>query len=186
MKKEVSINQTLFSMPIACVTVGNWGNANIITLAYVGKVCMNPPVIAIGVHPARYSHTLLETYPEFVLNIPTVEQTKIMDACGTISGRNHNKWELLGLTKEKGIVVNTPLIAEFPCNMECKTVGFQSLGSHTVFFGEIVANHLDELYITNQSIQSDKIDFILYMNGMYYKTEKKTLIGLQGFSKKEK
>ena len=85
MKKTLSLNSTLFSMPVSCISVGNWDDSNIITLAYVGKVCLNPPVIAIGVHPARHSHKFLEEHPEFVINVPSADQAKVMDGCGVIS-----------------------------------------------------------------------------------------------------
>jgi len=171
-------------MPVACVSVGNWDNSNIITLAYVGKVCMSPPIIAIGVHPARYSHKLLLDHPEFVINVPTVEQARVMDACGVTSGRTINKWQEYGLTKERGKVVSTPLIKEFPFNMECKIVGSQPLGSHTVFFGEVVENHIEEKYLKNGTTDGSLVDQIMYMEGIYFKAERKTQIAIQGFSKK--
>jgi flavin reductase (DIM6/NTAB) family NADH-FMN oxidoreductase RutF len=182
MKKSVSVNSTLFSMPVSCISVGTWDNSNIITLAYVGKVCLNPPIIAIGVHPARYSHKFLEQIPEFVINVPSSDQTNILDGIGIHSGRDINKWEHFGLTKEKGEVVETPMIKEFPYNMECKIVGSQSLGSHTVFFGKVVANHIDEDFFKNQEIDGEMIDQPMYIHGNYYKTQKKSLIGVHGFS----
>ncbi len=185
MKKTLSVNSTLFSMPVSCISVGTWDDANIITLAYVGKVCLNPPVIAIGVHPARYSHKFLEEHPEFVINVPTADQAKIMDGCGVVSGRDVDKWKHFGLTREKADVVKTPMIKEFPFNMECKIVGSQSLGSHTVFFGEVVANHIDEKYLKGNDIDVDLVDQILYLYGTYSRAEKKAFIGEQGFYRKK-
>ena len=172
-------------MPVSCISVGNWEDANIITLAYVGKVCLNPPVIAIGVHPARYSHKFLVNHSEFVINVPSSDQTRILDGLGVLSGRDINKWEHFGLTKEKGNVVTTPMIKEFPFNMECKIVGSQSLGSHTVFFGEVVANHIDEEFIKGGEINGEKIDQPMYIYGGYYQATKKSLIGEHGFSTKK-
>ena len=185
MKKTLSLNSTLFSMPVSCISVGNWDDSNIITLAYVGKVCLNPPVIAIGVHPARHSHKFLEEHPEFVINVPIADQAKVMDGCGVISGRDHDKWEHFGLTKEKGDVVSVPMIKEFPFNMECKIIGSQSLGSHTVFFGEVVANHIDEKFLKGEDIDVDLVDQIMYMYGTYSRAEKKAFIGEHGFSTKK-
>ncbi|MHA1194114.1 MAG: flavin reductase family protein, partial [Promethearchaeota archaeon] len=73
---------------------------------------------------------LIEEHDEFVINYPTINQLKEMDYCGTRSGRDVNKWEQLGLTKEKGKVVQVPLVKEFPWNMECKVVNRLELGSH--------------------------------------------------------
>ncbi|PJB27432.1 flavin reductase family protein, partial [Candidatus Desantisbacteria bacterium CG_4_9_14_3_um_filter_50_7] len=36
------------------------GKANIITLAWVGIVCSDPPTIGIAIRPGRYSHGLIK------------------------------------------------------------------------------------------------------------------------------
>ncbi|MHA1194150.1 MAG: flavin reductase family protein, partial [Promethearchaeota archaeon] len=154
-------------MPAAVISVGVGDVANLITLAYVGKVCLNPPIIAIGINTKRHSFKLIEEHDEFVINYPTIDQLKEMDYCGTRSGRNVNKWEHLGLTKEKGKFVQVPLVKEFPWNMECKVINKLELGSHVCFFGEVVAVHCDEKYHKKNSIDPDKLDTFAYVSGNY-------------------
>ena len=129
-KVTLSKGTTTFPMPAAVISVGVGDVANLITLAYVGKVCLNPPIIAIGINTKRHSFKLIEEHDEFVINYPTIDQLKEMDYCGTRSGRDVNKWEQLGLTKEKGKVVQVPLVKEFPWNIECKVVNRLELVSH--------------------------------------------------------
>jgi flavin reductase (DIM6/NTAB) family NADH-FMN oxidoreductase RutF len=69
--------------------------------------------------------------------------------------------------------------------MECKIVGSQTLGSHTVFFGEVVGNHIDEKFIKGKNINADLVDQIMYMNGTYFRAKKKSFVGEQGFSIKK-
>ncbi|MBY9018151.1 MAG: flavin reductase family protein [Candidatus Lokiarchaeota archaeon] len=180
-KVTLSKGTTTFPMPAAVISVGVGGDANLITLAYVGKVCLNPPIIAIGINTKRHSFKLIEEHDEFVINYPNIDQLKEMDYCGTRSGRDVNKWEQLGLTKEKGKVVQVPLVKEFPWNMECKVVNRLELGSHVCFFGEVVAVHCDKKYLKNDSIDPDKLDTFAYISGNY--VELKTgALGSHGFS----
>ncbi|MHA1724837.1 MAG: flavin reductase family protein [Promethearchaeota archaeon] len=166
-KVNLDINKTLFPMPAAVISVGIGDKANLITLAYMGKMCMKPPIIAIGIHSDRHSHKLIEEYGEFVINIPSKKQLRYLDYCGNVSGRNMNKWEQLGLTKEKATKIQVPMIKEFPLNMECKVVNKIKLGSHTCYFGEVVANHADPDYLKDKNIDLDKINTHVSMDRNY-------------------
>ena len=182
-KKLISNHTTTFPMPAAVISVGKGEKANLITLAYVGKMCMKPPIIAIGIHKKRYSFNLIEKHGEFVVNYPRKDQMREMDYCGTRTGKNVNKWKDLGLTKEKGTIIDVPLIKEFPWNMECKVINKLELGSHICYFGEVVAVHCEKNYLKNNSIDPDKLDTFAYISGNYIEL-KEGAVALQGFSMK--
>ena len=42
---------------------------NIITVAWAGTVCTNPPMLSISVRPERYSHGIIAETGEFVVNL---------------------------------------------------------------------------------------------------------------------
>jgi len=174
---------TVFPMPAAVISVGIGTEANLITLAYVGKVCLKPPIVVISIQPKRHSYQLIEKHKEFVINYPTIEQLKETDYIGTRSGRNLNKWEKLNLTREKASIVKVPMIKEFPWNMECKVIKRFELGSHICYFGKVVATHSDPKYIENGELDPDKFDFFAYLSGNYIGLEK-GIIGKHGFSLK--
>ncbi len=182
-KIRLSTGITTFPMPAAVITVGIGDEANLITLAYVGKVCLNPPIIAISIQPRRHSYKLIEDHGEFVLNYPTIDQLREMDYCGTRSGRDVNKWEELKLTKEKGLVVEVPLIKEFHWNMECKVIQRTELGTHVCYFGEVVATHSDPQFVKNNRLDPDKFRSFVYVSGNYMGLEKE-VIERHGFSLK--
>jgi len=70
----------LFPCPVVLVTcVDSTGEPNIITLAWAGTVCSEPPTIGLGIRPSRYSHKLIENSKEFVVNIPTTKILKETD-----------------------------------------------------------------------------------------------------------
>jgi flavin reductase (DIM6/NTAB) family NADH-FMN oxidoreductase RutF len=133
----------LYPVPVIMATCGA-ERPNIITLAWVGTVCSDPPMVGIGVRPDRHSHTLIEEAGEFVINIPGEDLLEITDRCGHVSGRDVDKFNAFGLTPEPASEVKTPLIAECPVNMECKVVQKIALGAHDLFLGEVVAVHVEE------------------------------------------
>lgn len=180
-KIKLSPRFTTFPMPAAVISVGVGEEANLITLAYVGKVCLNPPIIAISIQPKRHSYKLIEKHGEFVINYPTSEQLREMDYCGTRSGRDVNKWKELNLTKEKASEVQVPMIKEFPWNMECKVIKKLEFGSHVCYFGEVKATHCKAEILTNENIDPEKIDTFAYISGNYIPL-KKRIIGKHGFS----
>ena len=180
-KISISTGISTFPMPAAVISVGVGDEANLITLAYVGKVCLKPPIIAISIQPVRHSYKLIEKHKEFVINYPTKDQLKEMDYCGTRSGRDVDKWKELNLSREKGSVVQVPLVKEFPWNMECKVIKRIELGSHVCYFGEVVAVHVDSSFVTNNSLDPEKFKCFTYISGNYIEL-KKGAVAKHGFS----
>jgi flavin reductase (DIM6/NTAB) family NADH-FMN oxidoreductase RutF len=92
----------LFPCPVVLVTcTDNNGNPNIITLAWVGTVCSEPPMIALGIRPTRYSHKLITNSKEFVVNIPSTKILRESDYCGVTSGKNIEKFSKTKLTQQQ-------------------------------------------------------------------------------------
>lgn len=151
MKKNIKKATCLFPTPAVMVSCGGGSDApNIITIAWTGIVCSEPPVASISIRPGRHSHGLVKKSGEFVVNIPREEQLRALDYCGMTSGRDVNKFRELGLTPVTGREVSAPLIKECPVNLECRVIDMKSLGTHDLFLGEIVAVHMDEEVMTDK------------------------------------
>ena len=72
----------LYPLPAVMVSVTDGeGNDNIITVAWAGTVCTNPPMVSISVRPTRFSYDMICKTKEFVLNL-TTEELAIIVACG--------------------------------------------------------------------------------------------------------
>jgi flavin reductase (DIM6/NTAB) family NADH-FMN oxidoreductase RutF len=142
-KKSKRPSTYLYPVPVVLVTCGG-EKPNIITLAWVGTVCSDPPLVGIGVRPSRYSHGLIEKTGEFVINIPGEDLLEVADRCGHVSGQDVDKFTAFGLTPVPATEVKTALVAECHVNMECKVAQKISLGAHDLFLGEVVAVHVDE------------------------------------------
>ena len=103
----------LYPLPAVMVSLADQeGHPNIITLAWVGTVCTNPPMVSISVRPERYSYPILKETGEFVINLTTKELVYATDYCGVRSGRDVDKFKEMKLTAVPASVVKAPMIGE--------------------------------------------------------------------------
>lgn len=161
------------------------GNDNIITVAWTGTVCTNPPMAYISVRPERHSYEMIRKTGEFVINLTTKELACATDFCGVRSGRDVDKFKEMKLTKEKAAFVLAPLIGESPVNIECKVTEVKELGSHHMFLAEVVAVHADDAYLNEkQKFELAKAEPIIYSHGEYFGLGE--LLGTFGYSVKKK
>ena len=177
----------LYPLPAVMVSLADQeGHPNIITLAWVGTVCTNPPMVSISVRPERYSYPILKETGEFVINLTTEELVAATDYCGVRSGRDVDKFKETGLTREKADIVKAPMIKEAPVSIECRVKEIRELGSHHMFLAEVVAVHADERYMDeNNRFDLNRARPLVYSHGEYLGTGKK--LGTFGYSvKKEK
>ncbi|MBR6664110.1 MAG: flavin reductase family protein [Lachnospiraceae bacterium] len=175
----------LYPLPVVMVSVADKeGRNNIITIAWAGTVCSNPPMVSISVRPERYSYDIIKETGEFVINLTTKDLTFATDYCGVKSGRDVDKFKEMGLTALPGKEVKAPLIAESPVNIECKVTQVIPLGSHDMFLAEVVAVHVDEKYMDEKGkFHLDKAEPIAYSHGDYLATGE--LLGTFGYSVKK-
>ena len=161
------------------------GRPNIITLAWVGTVCTNPPMVSISVRPERYSYPILKETGEFVINLTTKELAFATDYCGVKSGRDVDKFKEMGLTPIPASEVKAPMIKESPVNIECKVRQILPLGSHDMFLADVVAVHADEKYMDEKhKFHLEQAEPIIYSHGSYFGCGE--LLGTFGYSVKKR
>ncbi len=81
------------------------------------------PIFTVFVRGCRHTATLLDVNPEFTVNIPINPVDKeIIRYCGTKSGRNVDKFQVLGLTQEPPETITVPGIKELPLTLECRVI----------------------------------------------------------------
>ncbi len=152
-----------YSWPLVLATCADErSRPNIITIASSSPCSFAPPTIGIAVAAERYSHRLIAERGEFGINIPSRADLERSDLCGSISGRDVDKFAETGFTPMPGDEISVPLIAQCPINLECRLVHTASLGSHDWFIGEIVAAHASaELVGDDGSVDPEKLDGVL-------------------------
>ncbi len=140
MKKNIGALTPLFPSPV--LVVGSYdagGRPNVMTAAWAGICCSEPPCIQVSLRKSRLSHSLILERKAFTLNIPSEKFASEADFIGMASGRETNKFEVAGLTPVKGDFVEAPLVREFPIGMECRLIKVIELGSHDMLIGEVLA-----------------------------------------------
>ena len=176
----------LYPLPAVLVTVKDLsGKDNMLTVAWTGTVCTNPPMLYISVRPERYSYQALKETGEFVVNLTTASMVKAVDFCGVRSGKDVDKFLETGLTRTRAVVVRAPLIEESPVCIECRVKEIIPLGSHHMFLSEVVHVTVDDRYMDEKgTFHLEKSDPIVYSHGTYF--DLKNSKGTFGFSVRKK
>lgn len=176
----------LYPLPAVLVSCGTNEASNLITVAWTGIVCTNPPMLYISVRPERYSHGLISANMQFTVNLTTASMARATDLCGVRSGRDSDKWELSSLTPYPGVAVECPAVAESPLSLECRVRSITHLGSHDMFIAEITGALADDMYMDADTgkFSLEKAGLMSYSHGGYYTQGE--LLGTFGFSVKKK
>lgn len=182
---KVSLNKSTMVYPLPAVMVScgtNPSEFNIITIAWTGTICSNPPMCYISIRKERHSHKIIKQSGEFVINLTNKNLAYATDWCGVKSGRDFNKFKEMKLTPSEAKIVKCPIIEESPLNIECVVKQIIELGSHDMFIADVVAVNAEENHFDKDTgaFQLSNAEMITYMHGKYYNIGKK--IGKFGFS----
>lgn len=119
------------------------------------------PVVTIYVRPTRFTHKFLMSRDEFTLNILPPGFKTALGICGTLSGRDCDKWDRSGLRPRRSTKISVPGVAEAELTFECRTIArfqmkpkdfldasieefYPEKDYHTVFIGEVLRVFGDE------------------------------------------
>lgn len=182
MKKSLGANHFT---PAPVWVIGSYdkeGKPNVMTAAWVGICCSDPPCVTVSLRKATYTYGNIMERKAYTVNIPSEAFIKETDFFGLVSGRDTDKFEKAGLTPEKSALVDAPYIREFPLVLECQLLHTYEIGLHTMFVGEIKDVKADESILgENGLIDMEKLKPFIYLprDSHYYKIGEK--IG-KGFS----
>jgi flavin reductase (DIM6/NTAB) family NADH-FMN oxidoreductase RutF len=152
-----------------------------ITIAWAGNVCSDPPMLSISVRPERYSHEIIRATREFVVNVPSAGQAWAVDWCGVVSGRDEDKFAGAGLTPAPALKLRPPIVLECPLNIECRVQKSLELGSHTMFVAEVVAVQVSaDLMDGKGRFRLEKCGLLAFAHGQYFVLGRR--IGRFGYS----
>jgi flavin reductase (DIM6/NTAB) family NADH-FMN oxidoreductase RutF len=176
----------LYPVPAVMVTVQKPGEKlNIITIAWAGTVCSDPPMVSISVRKERYSYGILHETKEFAVNLVTDRLVRAMDFCGVRSGRDVDKFKEMKLTPVPVEGIKTPGIEESPLILSCKVKEEKVLGSHVMFLAEVVSVSVDEALLDPKGkFCLNQAGLVAYSHGEYFLLGKK--LGKFGYSVRKK
>lgn len=80
------------------------------------------PIFVVYVRPTRFTFQNIEASGEFVVSVPADDMHETCMYCGTVSGRDVDKFAEQGLRAVRGKTVRVPLIEQCVRHYECKVV----------------------------------------------------------------
>ena len=176
----------IYPLPAVLVSCGDRnGKYNLMTAAWTGTICSDPPMCYISVRKSRFSHHMIRETGEYFINLTTSDLAFATDFCGVKSGKDMDKFEKAGLTPEMGMLEYAPMVAESPVCIACRVREVMELGSHDMFMADVVGVYADEAYLD----ENGRFDLamarpIVYSHGQYYEVGEH--IGRFGYSVQKK
>lgn len=172
-KVQIKVNTTLYPVPVVLISCGAGDGPedvpedgpNVFSLNRISSCNAEPPMMAISIRPGRASHDIIDRLGEFVVNIPWPAMEIVSDFVGTTTIRETDKWAETGLTRLEATLVQAPLLAECPVNIECRVVERVRLPSHSLFIAEVVAIHAETTVLDDRG----EVDFALAGEGLPYR-----------------
>jgi len=184
-KQQWKPGNMLYPLPAVMVTCGDKsGRKNVMTAAWTGTVCSDPPMVYVSIRKSRFSHHMISESGEYVINLTTQKLAKATDYAGVRSGEKEDKFRATGLTPVMGTLEYAPMLDESPLCIECKVETIHELGSHDMFIARVVAVHADEEYMDKKGkFDLERAVPLVYSHGQYYGIGKH--IGRFGYSVKK-
>jgi len=176
MKIEVPLDRfyDFFSpMPVALVsTVSKEGVPNLAPYGLVMPISFDPPMIALGMRATRKTHKNIMDTKEFVVNFPASDLVKMVNEAA-VPVPFVDKFQNVGLTPIKSVVVKAPWIEECKVHYECALEWTKDAGDHTLIVGKVVSVSVDDdLPAVEKTEMMEKIKPLYYGVMIYYELGK--------------
>jgi flavin reductase (DIM6/NTAB) family NADH-FMN oxidoreductase RutF len=171
MKKSLGAKTMLYPTPVVVVgTFDKQGKPNMMTVAWAGICCSEPPCVAVSLRKATYTYSNILDRRAFTVSIPSEKHIKETDYVGLVSGKKVDKFSVTKLTSVKSQLVDAPYVNEFPLILECKLLNTMEIGLHTQFIGEILDAKAEDNVLEKGVPDMKKVNPILLTpeNWLYY------------------
>jgi flavin reductase (DIM6/NTAB) family NADH-FMN oxidoreductase RutF len=131
--------------PVVMISTARDGRANIMTLSWHTMLEFEPPLVGCVISNRNHTFDIVKATKECVINIPTVELSKMVVDCGNTSGRTVDKFKEFSFTSVPVSCVQAPLIDECYANLECKVVDEKMVAKYNLFIFEVLKAWIDPL-----------------------------------------
>lgn len=155
---------------------------NILTVAWTGTVCTDPPMLSISVRRERFSYEKIVQSGEFYVNFPSQSLLKAADYCGVKSGRDVDKFSQCDLQAQYLDALSiAPAIAQAPVAIACRVCQVIPLGSHDLIVARVIQTYVQKRFIGKTgALELERAQLVAYRHGDYVSIGKK--LGFFGFS----
>ncbi len=137
-ERDNSILEALerLSQQVYILTSSYGKRANGCTVVWVARASFRPPMIAVFVHPKRFTYELLINSGAFCLNVVGKDGLELAKKMGSVSGRESDKFQgLKWRTVQSGAPVLEEGIIGF---IDCKLQATFPAGDHSCLLGKVL------------------------------------------------
>ena len=138
-------------------SIGADGKPNVMTIGWItGGAIWSKPILTVLVRPSRFTYSRLNEVAEFTVNVLPPAMAPVAEVCGTVSGRDADKFAQTGLKPMPGQQVRVPVIEQAVVHYECRVVhtneviptnlaaairtsAYRNGDFHRIYFGEVLA-----------------------------------------------
>jgi flavin reductase (DIM6/NTAB) family NADH-FMN oxidoreductase RutF len=153
MKNSLGAKTIVPTTPVWVVgTYDHEGKPNVMTAAWGGVCCSQPPCICVSLRKATCTYSNIVERKAFTVSIPSETYAKETDYFGITSANTADKFSVTRLTPVKSELVDAPYVGEFPLVIECKVIKIVEIGLHTQFIGEIVDVKADSAVLNEKKL----------------------------------
>ena len=150
--------------PIAWVSTRSEAGDNLGPYSFFNAMSDMPPMLGFNSGPVKFgvdepkdSVTNIRKSGEFVVNIVSADLKEAMNISSAHVPHGVDEFERAGLTKSEARLVNAPMVADSPVNLECKLHDILELpapGNALWVIGEVVAVHIKDEVIDGDFLRT--------------------------------
>lgn len=176
-KCEYTGDLLLYPCPTVLVTSKKDDVEDVFTVSWSGIASSHPEYVTIAINTKRYSYCIIKDSKKFCVNIPDIAELKNVDYCGTVSGRDSDKFRDCRFDKEY-FESDYILIRQCKFHLICEVEHIIELGSHDLFIAKVIQKLID----SSVTLIHEELDPIIYFRPNYYGLRKEVL-GHYGYIK---
>ncbi|CAJ0712552.1 flavin reductase family protein [Ralstonia mannitolilytica] len=136
--------------PTTLVTSAHNGVRNVMAAAWAMPLDFDPPKVLVVVDSRTLTRELIEASGVFALNIPTRAIAETTLTVGTLSGRDGDKFDALGLATTPARTIDVPLVAGCAGWLECRVIPEpHNEKRYDLFIAEVTAAWADPALFSN-------------------------------------
>jgi flavin reductase (DIM6/NTAB) family NADH-FMN oxidoreductase RutF len=171
---RLPINEELwYSYPgmVAIVTSRYNGKQNIMASGWHTYIGSSPGIYGISLRKETHSYQLIEQSGLFGVHFLPTSCSEMIQAVGTFSGRDVDKFDKFNISYEEGLKADIPVLTDAYFAYECKVMNMTTYGDHEWIAGEILQRYQDNDYFLENGLPDmTKLEIPLYLGRSTYLT----------------
>ncbi|WP_042161006.1 flavin reductase family protein [Paenibacillus gorillae] len=156
---------------VAIVTSRFNGQQNVMASGWHTYIGSSPGIYGISLRKETYSYSLIEQSGVFGVHFLPASSSEVIQAVGTFSGRDIDKFNKFNIRYEEGLKVDVPVLSDAYFAYECKVMNITTYGDHEWIAGEILQRYQDkDCFLEDGLPDFAKLEIPLYLGRSTYRT----------------